>query len=255
MVRGGVTGAIGAQLAGAVIGLFATIAYLTHRGRTQPKPNQTVQPISETHASHRHGWSSVATMPETQAMLASGSILVMLTLDAALVARLFNAEDTATYSAVTILGRSQFYLSATVATLLLPYVASQGGGNPRAALGYGLAITGILNGTGLLILGAIPDLVVDVLYGRAYVSAAPLLWHYGLHSTMLSIGNVVATYLIGRGNRSIGNIALTCTTLQVAVVTIWHPTLNSVIIGLGAGSATLLGCGLLLAQSSNTTDK
>lgn len=247
----GVTGAIGAQLAGAVIGLLATITYLTLRGRAQPKPNQTVQPISETHACPRHSWSSVATNPETQSMIASGSILVMLTLDAALVARYFNAEDTATYSAVTILGRSQFYLSATVATLLLPYVASPGGGNPRTALGYGLATTGILNGAGLLILIAIPDLVVQILYGRDYASAAPLLWHYGLHSMMLSLGNVVATYLIGRGNRSIGIVALTCMTFQVAVVTIWHPTLNSVILGLGAGSAAFLGVALIWVRNSN----
>ena len=175
----------------------------------------------------------------------------MLTLDAALVAQFFNAEDTATYSAVTILGRSQFYLSATVATLLLPYVASPAGGNPRTALGYGLAITGILNGAGLLVLIAIPNLIVQVLYGRDYASAAPLLWHYGLHSMMLSLGNVVATYLIGRGNRSIGIVALTCTTFQVAVVTIWHPTLDSVIVGLGAGSAAFLGAALIWVRNSN----
>ena len=252
---GGITGAIGAQLAGALLGLVATIAYLSYKERTQLKPTEPVVPISEPNASGAHSWSTLVTRPETQSMIASGCILVMLTLDAALVAQFFNAEDTATYSAVTILGRSQFYLSTTVATLLLPYTATTSGGNPRTALGYGLAVTGGLNTAGMLVLIAIPDLVVRVLYGQAYASAAPLLWHYALHAMMLSLGNVVATYLIGCGNRSIGIVSLASTAFQIAAVTLWHPTLDAVIIGLGVGSATLLGSGLVLARSSQNLDE
>ena len=252
---GGVTGAIGAQLAGAFTGLIATIAYLTRRGRMQSTPTKTVTRDSQQDTRLRQTWSKLVTNPETQAMVASGCILIMLTLDAALVARFFDAEDTATYSAITILGRSQFYLSATVATLLLPYAASPGPGNSRTALSYGLAVTGGLNAAGLIVLIAIPDLVVRVLYGQAYASAAPLLWQYALHAMMLSLGNVVATYLIGCGNRSIGIVALACTACQIAAVTLWHPTLDAVIIGLGAGSAAFLGSGLLLARSSQNLDE
>ena len=249
---GGVTGAIGAQLAGALVGTVATFAYLNHRGRTHPKQIETFVPGSELGAPPQNNWSIHLIGAETQSMIASGCILVMLTLDAALVARFFSAEDTATYSAVTILGRSQFYLSATVATLLLPYAASPGRGNPRTALGYGLAVTGGLNTAGLLVLIAIPDLVVRVLYGQAYASAAPLLWHYALHAMMLSLGNVVATYLIGCGNRSIGVVALACTASQITVVTLWHPTLDSVIIGLGAGSMAFLLVALAMAYPTNS---
>ena len=250
---GGVTGAIGAQLAGAVVGTIATFAYLNHQGRTQPRQIETFPtgsaPAAPAAPRHNH-WSTHLIGAESQSMIASGCILVMLTLDAALVARFFNAEDTATYSAVTILGRSQFYLSATVATLLLPYAASPGRGKPLTALGFGLAVTGGLNTAGLLVLIAIPDLVVRVLYGQAYASAAPLLWHYGFHAMMLSLANVVTTYLIACGSRSIGIVALACTAFQIAAVTIWHPTLDAVIIGLGAGSAAFLASGLLLVRSS-----
>ena len=247
---GGVTGAIGAQLAGAVVGTIATFVYLNHQGRTQPTQIETFPTGSAPPAPRHNNWSTYLIGAETQSMIASGCILVMLTLDAALVARFFNAEDTATYSAVTILGRSQFYLSATVATLLLPYAASPGRGKPLTALGFGLAVTGGLNTAGLLVLIAIPDLVVRVLYGQAYASAAPLLWHYGFHAMMLSLANVVTTYLIACGSRSIGIVALACTAFQIAAVTLWHPTLDAVIIGLGAGSAAFLASGLLLVRSS-----
>ena len=252
---GGVTGAIGAQLAGAVVGTIATFAYLNHQARTQAEQIETFPTVSAPAAPRHTNWSTYLIGAETQSMIASGCILVMLTLDAALVARFFNAEDTATYSAVTILGRSQFYLSATVATLLLPYAALPGRGKPLTALGFGLAVTGGLNTAGLLVLIAIPDLVVRVLYGQAYASAAPLLWHYGFHAMMLSLANVVATYLIASGNRSIGIVALACTAFQIAAVTLWHPTLDAVIIGLGAGSAAFLACGLLLVRSSQNVDK
>ena len=252
---GGVTGAIGAQLAGAVVGTIATFAYLNHQGRTLPTQIETLPTGSAPAAPRHNNWSTYLIGAETQSMIASGCILVMLTLDAALVARFFNAEDTATYSAVTILGRSQFYLSATVATLLLPYASSPGRGKPLTALGFGLAVTGGLNTAGLLVLIAIPDLVVRVLYGQAYASAAPLLWHYGFHAMMLSLANVVSTYLIACGSRSIGIVALACTAFQIAAVTLWHPTLDAVIIGLGVGSATLLGAGLLLAHTAETLDE
>ena len=244
---GGVTGAIGAQLAGAFIGLVATLAYLIRRGETPPEPTGSVVTAPPPDVFPRRPWSAFVTTPETQSMIASGCILVMLTLDAALVARFFNAEETATYSAVTILGRSQFYLSSTVATLLLPFAASPGRGNPRTALGYGLAVTGILNGAGLLVLIAVPELVVAGLFGPAYASAAPLLWHYALHAMMLSLANVVATFLIGRGSRWIGIVALACTVVQVATVSLWHPDLDAVIIGLGAGSMTFLLGALAMA--------
>jgi O-antigen/teichoic acid export membrane protein len=250
--RGGVTGAIGAQLAGALVGTIATFAYLNQRGRTQPRQIETLPTDSEPDAPFQKHWSTHLIGAETQSMIASGCILVMLTLDAALVARFFNAEDTATYSAVTILGRSQFYLSATVATLLLPYAASPGRGKPLTALGFGLAVTGGLNTAGLLVLIAIPDLVVRVLYGQAYASAAPLLWHYGLHAMMLSLANVVATYLIGCGNRSIGIVALVCTALQIAAVTLWHATLDAVIIGLGVGSGAFLLGTLVMVYPANS---
>ena len=252
---GGVTGAIGAQLAGAFIGLVATLAYLIRRGETPPEPTGSVVTAPPPDVFPRRPWSAFVTTPETQSMIASGCILVMLTLDAALVARFFNAEETATYSAVTILGRSQFYLSSTVATLLLPFAASPGRGNPRTALGYGLAVTGILNGAGLLVLIAVPELVVAGLFGPAYASAAPLLWHYALHAMMLSLANVVATFLIGRGSPWIGIVALACTVVQVATVSLWHPDLDAVIIGLGAGSAALLVSGLLLSRWSLGANK
>jgi len=249
---GGVTGAIGAQLAGAVVGTIATFVYLNHQGRTQPTQIETFPTGSAPPAPRHNHWTTHLIGAEIQSMIASGCILVMLTLDAALVARFFNAEDTATYSAVTILGRSQFYLSATVATLLLPYAASPGRGKPLTALGFGLAVTGGLNTAGLLVLIAIPDLVVRVLYGQAYASAAPLLWHYGFHAMMLSLANVVATYLIACGSRSIGIVALACTAFQIAAVTLWHPTLDAVIIGLGVGSGAFLLGTLVMVYSANS---
>ncbi|MEI7780163.1 MAG: hypothetical protein WCJ42_12145, partial [Actinomycetes bacterium] len=111
---------------------------------------------------------------------------------------------------------------------------------------------GGLNTAGLLVLIAIPDLVVRVLYGQAYASAAPLLWQYGFHAMMLSLANVVATYLIACGSRSIGIVALACTAFQIAAVTLWHPTLDAVIIGLGVGSGAFLLGTLVMVYSANS---
>ena len=244
---GGITGAIGAQLAGSFIGLLATIAYLRRWTRTRPNQTDTANVDTRPESLSRHTRPKPMTDPETQSMIASGCILVMLSLDAALVGRFFNAEDTATYSAVTILGRSQFYLSSTIATLLLPYASSAGPGNQKTALGYGLAVTGGLNAAGLLVLITIPDMVIRLLYGEAYASAAPLLWHFAVHATLLSLANVVATYLIGSGNRWVGTSAIACAVFQISAVSLWHPTLDSVILGLGAGSGAFLLITLVVA--------
>ncbi|NDD67687.1 hypothetical protein EBZ35_08605, partial [bacterium] len=50
---------------------------------------------------------------------------------------------------------------------------------------------------------------------------------------------------------SIGIVALVCTAFQIAAVTLWHPTLDAVIIGLGAGSAAFLGAALIWVRNSN----
>ena len=73
---GGVTGAIGAQLAGALVGTIATFAYLNHRGRTQPRQIETFPTGSEPASPPQKNWSTHLIGAETQSMIASGCILV-----------------------------------------------------------------------------------------------------------------------------------------------------------------------------------
>jgi O-antigen/teichoic acid export membrane protein len=152
--------------------------------------------------------------------------------DILLVKHYFSAEEAGLYAALAMIGRVVFFIAWMFAMILLPHViaAEKAGKDSKVLLWKYVGYTSVLGAT---ITGAsylMPDLIVQILFGSAYMEIAPLLWLYALATSLFAVANMFAYYFLSRS--TYGPIYLTFIVgfLQVIGLIAFHETLYQVVI-------------------------
>ncbi len=152
--------------------------------------------------------------------------------DILIVKRFFAAEEAGFYAALALIGRIVFFATWSVVTVLFPIVAQKHKkGEPHRhllylSLGLVLVVSGAIFGATLVI----PELIVNVLFGQAYMSVAPLLWRYALATAVYALANVVITYRLSIGNGTGSVIAVAGGAAQVLLLWQFHANLVQVVM-------------------------
>ena len=162
--------------------------------------------------------------------------------DILLVKHYFSAHEAGLYAALAMIGRVVFFIAWMFAMVLLPHViaAEKAGKDSRVLLwryvAYIAILGAIITGTSYLI----PNLIVQILFGSAYIGIAPLLWLYALATSLFAVANMFAYYFLSRS--IYGPIYLTFIVglLQVVGLVVFHDTLHQVVILQVALMGTLL---------------
>ncbi len=90
-----------------------------------------------------------------------------------------------------------------------------------------------------------PGQLLRLLFGPAYIAAAPLLPRYGWSALCLALASVVLTYQLGLGRVAPAVVAPLGLALQVGLMVAFHRTLEEVVLALIVANAALLGGSLL----------
>jgi O-antigen/teichoic acid export membrane protein len=119
--------------------------------------------------------------------------------DVILVKHFFDPQAAGVYAALSLCGKMLFFLVSFVPAVLLPRAAalSSSGRPTLGTLGVGLATVCVLAGAGLLIFFRYPVFIVHLLTGDAFLAAAPLLFPYGIATSLLGCIYAVVSYNIG----------------------------------------------------------
>ena len=144
--------------------------------------------------------------------------------DVLLANALLKPEEAGLYAATSLVGRVVFYGSWAVALALFPYVAAQGAaGKPHLRLLYlGLALTGTLCLGAVLICAFFPEWVVGLLFGRAYLAAAPLVAPYAFVTSLYALANVLSNHHLALGHARAGYVPLLAAALQILLILLHH---------------------------------
>lgn len=204
-----VRGALGAILAGGVGSLLMVLAVFRRDTKAATDHTMSETPTVDS------GWIDIIAT-----LLAFGGLTALVTLDAVLIKHQFADDVAATYAVLSVAGRSLFWATGAITTVLLPIVARQAGAGDRGrgSLWLGLAITLAIAGAGEVAFLVAPSLIVGLLFGSTYLAAAPLLPIFGLGSLSLSLGSVVLTWLVAQGKRAGAVIVPIAAIGQVAVI-------------------------------------
>ena len=152
--------------------------------------------------------------------------------DILLVKHYFAAEEAGLYAALAMIGRVVFFIAWMFAMILLPHVvaAEKAGKDSRTLLwkymGYTAVLGAIITGVSYML----PELIVHILFGTAYVEIASLLWLYALATSLFAVANMFAYYFLSRS--VYGPIYLTFIVglLQIFGLVAFHDTLLQVVL-------------------------
>ncbi|HUD11708.1 MAG TPA: oligosaccharide flippase family protein [Candidatus Saccharimonadia bacterium] len=180
-------------------------------------------------------------------LVATLSFNVFLSLDILAVKHWFSPTTAGLYGGIETLGRIVFYMSISVAGVLLPSVSGQKDPKENRRLLYrSVLLTGAL---GLAVLTAfllVPREIVSILMGKKFLVYIYLLPRLGLFTFLASLINLFVTYHLAQ-RRAFIAVAMA---LGVAVTLLWltasHATVASVVTSLifGALSTLVLIAGL-----------
>jgi O-antigen/teichoic acid export membrane protein len=179
------------------------------------------------------------------AIVGTAAITFMGYIDVTLVKHFFSVTDAGIYSAASFGGKMLFFVVGFVPLLILPKAAQHAvAGKPaRTILMQGVALTAALAGVGLAVFYLVPQIVIRITYGAAFIGAAPYLFEYGVAMSLLGITNVVVTYKVGLHRFGFVGPLLAMAVIEPLAIAFFHPTLNAVIhVLLAANAAALLFC-------------
>ncbi len=175
-----------------------------------------------------------AALTASTAVLSYGDVLT--------VKHFFAAHDAGIYAATSLGGKILFFLVGFAPTVLLPKAAASHsrGANPLGALRGAMLMVIALSSAGLLVFIFGAGIILRLLVGGNFTQAVPLLPWYGLAMALLAITNVIASYSIAL-HRFAFSIPLVFIALaEMAVLFVYHPSLQSVITILILGNAFAL---------------
>ena len=173
----------------------------------------------------------VASFAGPVVLVFAGQILISNS-DIIIVKRYFSPEAAGQYAAVALIGRIVFFATWSMVTALFPIVAQkqQRGESHRHLLVISLGLVAIVSAAIIAFTIIAPELIINTLFGQAYVSVAPMLWLYALATALYALANVVVNYRLSAGRGKGTWIALTAGLAQVTLLFIFHDTLEQVIV-------------------------
>jgi O-antigen/teichoic acid export membrane protein len=166
--------------------------------------------------------------------------------DVPLIKHAFDARSAGLYAAAALVGRSVVTAASFVPTLVMPKASARvaGGRSTLPLLGAALGLAAVIVTVSLLACVIAPRFVVTLLSGRAFGEAAPLVLPYTIASSALALANVVAAYKMGLHRYDFVLPCLVVAAAEVTALSMWHPTLSTVVIILMSGHIALLAATL-----------
>lgn len=135
--------------------------------------------------------------------VAIGCFTVLTQADVILVKAFFPPFQAGIYAAASTAGKVILNLTAALAMVTLPELTRQGSaaGDGRGVLARGLLYAGLAGGATVALYFLAPQVVIRILFGRAYLDAVPLLGLLGLTMLAYELALLVTYYLLETGRR------------------------------------------------------
>lgn len=151
--------------------------------------------------------------------------------DIILVKHYFEDHQAGLYASLALIGRVVYFVAWMFVMLLLPKVIQlkKEGKDTLPILmtyvGYIIILSiGIVGFTFLF-----PDFVVTVMFGKAYLPIAFLLWKYALATAVFAVANIFAYYFLSINQYMPVVVSAVLGLTQIALIAFFHSTLEQVV--------------------------
>lgn len=169
------------------------------------------------------------------------TVTVLSSVDIFIVKHFFDAETAGRYAGVSTVARMIFFLTASVAQVLLPSVKmSQPRAQNRQFLVKSLALVLVLGGAATTIFSVFAERIIHIMMGGQYVAYAHLLGVLSLTMFIISVLNLLISYYIALREYQIAAIVVLGAVIAGVLLISRHESLDSVVYSLLYGSSSML---------------
>lgn len=151
--------------------------------------------------------------------------------DILLVKHYFKAIDAGLYASLALIGRVVYFVAWMFVMLLLPTVVEkQKNGEPTAPTLFKY-VTYISMLSALIVSSCyiVPEFIIQIMFGDAYLSMAGLLWQYALATSLFAIANIFAYYFLSLDHYVPVILSGMLGVSQVFLVVFFHESLAMVV--------------------------
>jgi len=187
-------------------------------------------------------------------LLAGICLTVPANLDVIVVSAAFSGEAVGHYVAASVLGKVLIFLPMGISKAMFPKVTGEWTGSSARDEGEVAGADGLLDralcyaaliaGGGALVYWLVPSLVLEAIFGAAYVAAAPLLRWYGLAIAFFVLAIVVLNFELARDRLRYVAVFAAASVLEVAFMWAFDGTMLGVVWVMLVANAGLFAFGI-----------
>lgn len=173
-------------------------------------------------------------------LVCSLTVTVLYSIDIIAVKHYFDAHDAGLYAAIATVARIIFFLTTSIAQVLLPSVKMSN--HPKqnlAVLGKSLYLTIFVGGVALAVFFVAPRLVTGLLMGQEYTQYSYLLPRLSLVIFIVSILNLLMLYFMALRHYAIGFVAIIGLAVTCGLVVMHHDSLQAIVDSMLVGTTIL----------------
>lgn len=151
--------------------------------------------------------------------------------DILLVKHYFNDTDAGLYSSLALIGRVVYFVAWMFVMLLMPTVIQKrkdGEATAPILFKYVLFIS-VLSASIIGVCFLMPEFIIQVMFGDAYLSVAGLLWQYALATSLFAIANIFAYYFLSLDHYAPVILSGILGLSQVLLIVFFHDSLAAVV--------------------------
>lgn len=151
--------------------------------------------------------------------------------DILLVKHYFMAHDAGLYASLSLIGRVVYFVAWMFVMLLLPKVVQRkkDGEETYSVLLKYVGYVSLLAASIVLATYLMPNLIIQLMFGEAYLDMAPLLWKYAIATSVFAISNVFVYYFLSLDNYLPVVLSGIFGLCQIALIVVFHDTLEQVV--------------------------
>jgi O-antigen/teichoic acid export membrane protein len=183
----------------------------------------------------------------TPILFASLSTYSIFSTDVLLVKHFFSPYDAGIYASLSTLGKIIFYGAAPIASVMFPMISKR----HSKGLGYrkiftlSLLLTAAIAGSVVFIYWLFPQLMVKLLYGSEFLSAAANLVWFGLFMAIFTLGSLILNYYLSREKTTVVPFVVLAALVQAGGIWFFHDSILTVIRVSIFAASLLLGALLI----------
>lgn len=156
---------------------------------------------------------------------------LLITSDVLMVKHYFPAHEAGLYAAISTLGKVVFYGTGPINAVMFPLVSkrhSKGHGYKKI-IWFSLLLTFVMGAGITFIYYLFPELMISILYGSEFISAAPELYLMGTFLSIYALASLLLNYFISIEKTSVVYFAVAAAVFHLVGLYLFHENIIQVI--------------------------